>query len=383
MPWKEIYVMDQKIQMIGNWLSGEYCVSELAQIYGVSRKTIYKWTGRYVEDRENGLKELSSRPMHYARATPAETITEILKVKSQYPNWGARKIVSWLEKHKLEQKWPVDSTVHEILKKHGLVKARKKKRRTPPYTEPFLKVTQPNEVWSADYKGQFQLGCGKYCYPLTLTDSYSRYILGCWGLEGPTYEATRHYFERAFSSYGLPGAIRTDNGVPFASPGITGLSRLSVWFIRLGIVPERREKGHPEQNGRHERMHRTLKAEATRPPQYSMRQQQEVFDRFQSYYDNVRPHEALGQKVPSVVYRRSERSYPVKLSPIEYPERYKKRHIHSGGSIKWRNNELYLSGVLAGEYVGLTEIDNGIWRIYFSFVPVALLDESTFTIQSL
>lgn len=383
MPWKEIYVMDQKIQMISKWLSGEYGVTELSRIHRVSRKTIYKWIARYQKDRNNGLRELTRRPIKFARSTPAEVIEEILVLKNRHTSWGARKLRSWLNEHQPDKEWPVNSTVHEILKRHGLVQSRKKRRRTPPYKDPFLKTTQSNEVWSADYKGQFRLGCGKYCYPLTVTDSYSRYILGCWGLEHPGYEPTRYYFKKAFREYGLPNAIRTDNGVPFASTGIRGLSKLGVWFIKLGIVPERIEKGHPEQNGRHERMHRTLKEEATKPAQYSLREQQEVFDQFRCYYDTERPHEALGQKVPATMYRRSDREYPKELPGIEYPDHYKKRHVHTGGTIKWRNKEIYLSGTLAGEWIGMNEIDDGVWKIYFSFFPVALLDEYTLSIQSL
>jgi transposase InsO family protein len=383
MPWKEIYVMDQKIQMISNWLSGDYGITELSRLHNVSRKTVYKWIERYQEDEENGLRDLSSRPLTCARATPAEVVGEIIVLKNRYPDWGARKILGWLRRHRPGQQWPVASTMHDILQRHGLVKTRKKRHHTPPYSEPFMKAVQPNEVWSADYKGQFRLGCGNYCYPFTLTDNYSRYLLGCHGLAHPAYEPTRYRFEKAFREYGLPNAIRTDNGVPFASTGIRGLSKLSVWFIKLGIVPERIEKGHPEQNGRHERMHRTLKAEAIKPPQYSMAAQQREFDRFQGYFNNDRPHAALGQNPPTSVYKKSNRKYPEKLPAIEYPAHYKVRHVHRGGGLKWGNTETYFSGTLAGEYVGLTEVDNGIWHIYFSFFPVAMLDERTFTIKSL
>lgn len=382
MPWKEIYVMDQKIQMISNWLSGDYGITELSRLHHVSRKTVYKWIERYQEDEEKGLRDLSSRPLTCARATPAEVVGEIIVLKNRYPDWGARKILSWLRRHRPGQQWPVASTMHDILQRHGLVKTRKKRHHTPPYGDPFMKAVQPNEVWSADYKGQFRLGCGSYCYPFTLTDNYSRYLLGCHGLAHPAYEPTRYHFEKAFREYGLPNAIRTDNGVPFASTGIRGLSKLSVWFIKLGIVPERIEKGHPEQNGRHERMHRTLKAEAIKPPQHSMAAQQREFDRFQEYFNTDRPHAALGQNTPASVYKKSNRRYPEKLPLIEYPAHYKVRRIHQGGGLKWGNTETYFSGTLAGEYVGLTEAGNGIWNIYFSFFPVAILDERTFTFKS-
>jgi transposase InsO family protein len=375
--------MDQKIKMISSWMSGDYSVTELSRIHNVSRKTIYKWIERYQYDEENGLKDLSSRPLACARATPADMVSEIILLKNRYPDWGARKMLGWLERHQPVKKWPVASTMHDILRRHGLVKSRQKRHHTPPYSEPFLKAVQPNEVWSADYKGQFRLGCGIYCYPFTLTDNYSRYLLGCHGLAHPAYEPTSYYFEKAFREYGLPNAIRTDNGVPFASTGMRGLSKLSIWFIKLGIIPERIEKGHPEQNGRHERMHRTLKAEATKPSQYSMAAQQLVFDRFQGYFNNDRPHGALGQNTPASVYTASNRKYPDKLSAIEYPHHYQIRHVHRGGGLKWGNKEMYFSSALAGEYVGLTEVDNGIWNIYFSFYPVAILDERTFTIKSL
>ncbi len=381
MPWKETCVMDQKIQMIGSWLSGEYSITELSRIYQISRKTVYKWIERYQNNRENGLNERSSRPAALVRSTAAEMVSAILICKNRHARWGARKLVAWLKERYPEKAWPVTSTVHTILKRHGLVSVRRKRQHTAPYSEPFLKVTQPNEVWCADYKGQFRLGSGSLCYPLTLTDSYSRYLLGCWGLAHPSYQLTRQHFERAFQEYGLPDAIRTDNGTPFASVSTGGLSQLSVWFIKLGIVPERIARGHPEQNGRHERMHRTLKAEATKPPQPNMAAQQRVFDRFTAYFDNERPHEALGQKPPARVYRRSERQYPNKLAGIEYPGSYKIRHIHRGGTLKWQNKEIYLSGVLAGEYVGLIEVDNDIWKIYFSFYPLCLLDARSLTLK--
>ena len=373
--------MDQKIRMISNWLSRNYSIAELSKIHSVSRKTIYKWIERYQKNREQGLNDLSSRPTILARATPAQTVSDILISKSQHANWGARKLLAWLKDHNPDKVWPAASTVHIILKRHDKVDVRRKRHHTPPYSQPFSQITHPNEVWCADYKGQFRLGCGSLCYPLTLTDSYSSYILGCWGLEHPAYQPTRNYFERAFREYGLPNAIRTDNGTPFASVGAGGLSQLSVWFIKLGIVPERIKKGHPEQNGRHERMHRTLKAETIKPPQYSMSAQQRIFDRFRIDFVNERPHEACGQKPPVTVYRRSERKYSEKLTAIEYPGFYKIRHVHSGGALKWQNKEIYLSSVLTGEYIGLVEIDNDIWKIYFSFYPVCTLDVRTFTLQ--
>jgi transposase InsO family protein len=380
MPWKETHVMDQKVKMIGNWLSGEYSITELSRIHEVSRKTLYKWIERYEADRDGGLQERSRRPLRMPRATPAELVAEILASKSRHEHWGPRKLLAWLRSHQPEESWPASSTMSLILKRHGMVHVRRKRHHTPPYSQPFLKSNQPNEVWCADFKGQFRLGAGGLCYPLTLTDSYSRYLLGCWGLEHPAYSPTRSYFELAFREYGLPSAIRTDNGVPFASVGLGGLSSLAVWFIKLGICPERIDKGHPEQNGRHERMHRTLKSEAISPSRKNMKEQQRVFDRFRASYNDDRPHEALGQRTPASIYRSSAREYPAKLPGAEYPENFSVRQMKRGGGFKWRNHELYLSQALSGELIGLKEIDTGLREIYFSFYPVGILDERTMRI---
>jgi transposase InsO family protein len=380
MPWKETHVMDEKIRMISNWLSGEYNITELSRIHGVSRKTLYKWIERYEANRDSGLQERSRRPLVMPKATPPELVAEIIASKSCHEHWGSRKLLAWLRSHQPEKKWPAASTASEILKRHGLVHSRRKRHRTPPYSQPFLKSNQPNEVWCADFKGQFRLGAGGLCYPLTLTDSYSRYLLGCWGLEHTTYLTTRSYFELAFREYGLPGAIRTDNGVPFASVGLGGLSSLAVWFIKLGICPERIEKGHPEQNGRHERMHRTLKSEAISPPRKNMKEQQRVFDRFRASYNDDRPHEALGQRTPASIYRSSAREYPAKLPGAEYSENFSVRQVKRGGGFKWRNKELYISQALSGELIGLKEIDTGLRKIYFCFYPVGILDERTLRI---
>lgn len=375
MPWKETHVMDQKIKMISDWLSGEYSLSELSRIYEVSRKTLYKWINRYEADESLGLQDRPRKPLTMPRATPPDIIAYILASKTRHAHWGPRKVLAWLRNHYPDKTWPAVSTTSEILKRHGLVKSRRRHHHTPPYSEPFLNCNQPNEVWCADFKGQFRLGEGKLCYPLTLSDSYSRYLLGCWGLAHPTYLQTRSHLELAFRDYGLPSAIRTDNGVPFASVALGGLSSLAVWLIKLGIRPERIEKSHPEQNGRHERMHRTLKAEAISPPRKSFNEQQRAFNRFRAEYNYERPHEALGQKTPGSIYRKSSRAYPEKLSEIEYEVNFTVRQVKLNGDIKWKGKELYISGALAGEPVGLKQIDNEAWKIYFSFYPLGILDE--------
>ncbi len=380
MPWKETHVMDGKIQVVSNWLSGEYSITELSQIHEVSRKTLYKWIRRYEADRDSGLMERSRRPLVMPRATPEDVVAEILEARARHEHWGSRKLLAWLRSRQPERKWPAASTASEILKRHGMVRSRRVRHHTPPYSEPFLKSNQPNEVWYADFKGQFRLGNRELCYPLTLSDSYSRYLLGCWGLAHAAYLPTRSCLELVFREYGLPSAIRTDNGVPFASVGLGGLSSLGVWLVKLGIHPERIEKGHPEQNGRHERMHRTLKAEAISPPRKSMEEQQRAFDRFRVTYNQERPHEALGQRVPASVYRSSTRVYPDKPSDVSYPQSLAVRQVKDSGCFMWRNEELYLSGALAGERIGLKEIGVGLWHIYFSFYPMGVLDERTLTI---
>ena len=383
MPWKESCAMDQKIQMIGNWLSSEYSITELSEMYGVSRKTIYKWIGRYETAGEDGLKELPRAPWDHPNETPSELVANILAVKYRHMKWGPRKVVAWLRNQYPDKKWPSYSTANGILKKNGLVKSHKVRRRTPPYTEPFIGCNRPNAVWSADFKGQFRMGDGRLCYPLTITDNNSRYLLGCQGLNRPTYEQTKPRFEFVFRENGLPDAIRTDNGAPFASVALGGLSRLSVWFIRLGIRPERIEIARPEQNGRHERLHRTLKESAVSPPRSNQAEQQRAFDRFGYEYNYQRPHEALGQKTPASVYKPSVKPYPAKTPSVEYDSNVIVRQVHNKGDIKWKGNLIYVSEALAGEPVSLKQLDNHLWEIRFSFHHLGILDERTGKIMPL
>jgi putative transposase len=266
MPWKETCPMDQKMQMIADHISGDYTISELAREYEVSRKTIYKWVRRYQAAGPSGLEGHSRAPRSHPNATPIEVAREIVAAKLRHERWGPRKLVVWLEERCPGERWPAAGTAGEILKRAGLVRSRRRKRRTPSYIQPFSECRRPNAVWSADFKGQFRTGDGRLCYPLTIYDNYSRYILAVRVLKHPTFEEVKPWFEKAFEEYGLPQAIRTDNGAPFASVGLGGLSRLAVWFIKLGIRPERIERGHPEQNGRHERMHRSLKEATASPP---------------------------------------------------------------------------------------------------------------------
>jgi len=377
MPWKETCAMDQKIQMIGDYISQEYTITGLSQMYEVSRKTIYKWIERYQLEGYSGLTEKSKAPRSHHNATPVEVAMEIVATKLRYQKWGPKKIIAWLEGHHPGERWPAVSTAGDILKREGLVITRKRKHKTPPYTKPFNECTRPNAVWSADFKGQFRTGDGKLCYPLTISDNYSRYLLLCRGLNHPTYGEAKPWFEKVFQEYGLPEAIRTDNGAPFASVGLGGLSRLSVWFIKLGIRPERIEVGHPEQNGRHERMHRSLKEATVSPAKRDIEEQQRAFDGFAQEYNDERPHEAVDMKTPASLYRRSLRPYPARIPEVAYHGDFVARHIRYNGEIRWNGELIYVSEALAGEPVALRQKGEYLWEIRFSSYPLGILNALT------
>lgn len=374
MPWKVKEPMDERISLITDWKSGNYSITELSAIYGVSRKAVYKWTNRYEEYGIDGLKELSRSPLSYPNQTEAEVIKGLIKEKMDHGKWGPKKLLRHLQGSRPDVQWPSVCTVEKWLRRHGLVKERKRRKRVPPYSEPFLQCDAPNKVWSADFKGQFKMGDGKWCYPLTLSDNMSRYLLVCRGVGSPCHEDTQKWFGWAFRNYGLPAAIRTDNGTPFAGRGITGLSRLSVWWIRLGIRPERIECGKPQQNGRHERMHRTLKEETATPSMADINRQQMRFEEFRREYNNERPHEALGMKTPSSVYEASSMRYPEKVLEPQYDEGVDVRRVRDGGEIRFRSNYYFLSELLAGEQVGLTELYDGRYEVRFNFHPICIID---------
>jgi len=255
-----------------------------------------------------------------------------------------------------------------------LVREKVRRHKTPPYSDPFIECDKPNAVWSADFKGQFRTADGRYCYPLTITDNYSRYLLLCRGFYKPTYKETRKWFEIVFTEYGLPDAIRTDNGAPFASLGLSGLSRLSAWFIRLGIVPERIDPGHPEQNGRHERMHRELKENTANPPSRNLKEQQKAFDEFIYEYDFERPHEALGQQTPVTFYQKSKRIYVRRLPEVFYDHKSVIRKVNRNGEITWKQRRIYIGKSLIGEHIALKKRDDIHWEIWFTHYPLGILD---------
>lgn len=374
MPWKEVKPMDQKIQLIADWQTKLFTITDLSQKYGIQRKTVYKWLGRYEIYGIDGLKEQSRAPNSHPDQTPADIVERIVQQKLKNRKRGPKKIKAILERWYPHINWPAASTVGEWLKKYGLVDIRKKRKRVQPYNEPFVDCASPNAAWSADYKGQFYMHDKRMCYPLTISDNYSRYLLGCKGLSGPRYQETRAVFESVFREYGIPDAIRSDNGFPFAGTCIGGLSRLSIWWIQLDIIPERIDKGCPQQNGRHERMHKTLKDEALDPIASNMKEQQKEFDKFRIEYNHYRPHEACGQKPPAVYYKNSVRPYVEKPPLPVYDYGYTVRQVRSSGDIKVHGKNFFLTELLSGQYIGLKEVADGQWKIYYSFFPLGIID---------
>jgi transposase InsO family protein len=373
MPWKTVKPMDQKIQIISDWLSEQYCKIDLSKKYCISRPTVDKWINRYLKIGLDGLKDLKREPKNKHQKTPEQIIQRIIEFKTNNYKRGPKKIYSQLTKEQPKIKWPSPSTIGYWLKKHGLTIPRKRFKRVAPYNEPFIHCKEPNDVWSADYKGQFLTKDKYQCYPLTISDNYSRYLIKCQGLRGPRHNETREVFKRAFREKGLPKAIRTDNGTPFSTPSISGLSRLSIWWIELGIIPERIEKGCPQQNGRHERMHRTLKYETLDRKAKNIKEQQKQFDLFQEDYNYHRPHEALGQRTPSDYYQGSQRPYVETPKKPDYGAEFNIRKVRNKGEILFEGRRLFLTNLLSHKYVGLKQISDECWDIYYYACPIAVL----------
>ncbi len=383
MSWNDTCPVNERLKFIVEIQRGERNMRQLCEDFSISRKTGYKWWGRYQGAGMDGLKEHSRAPFSHPNAVQAAVVALLLEARQQHPSWGPEKLVHWLAPRHPQAFWPALSTVGAILTRHGLVKARRRVRRSPPYAEPRVEVGAPNALWSADFKGQFRTGDGRYCYPLTVLDSFSRYLVLCRGLLTTATEGVRPWLVRAFRAYGLPLAIRTDNGPPFASVALGGLSALSLWWVKLGILPERICPGHPEQNGRHERMHLTLKQHSTRPVRASLRAQQQALGRFLAEYNHERPHQALGQRTPEEIYRPSVRPYPERLPKVEYPAGLHVRRVRHNGQIKWQGRLIYASEVLAGEPVGLKHVDEGAWHVYFGPLLIGTLDRKAERVHSL
>ena len=382
MPWKESDVMDQRVDFVRDALSERFTMVELCARYHVSRRIGYKWLGRFANDGKRGLVDRSRRP-HTCPTAVRSVLTELLcEFRRLHPAWGARKLLKVLRgRHPEIEDWPAASTAAELLARHGLVRRRRRRR---PHAHPgvvAITTSAPNDLWTADFKGQFRTGNGVYCYPLTIADQHTRFLLSCHGLLSTETAAARPVFERAFREYGVPRAIRTDNGVPFATCAIHGLSHLNVWWMRLGIAHQRIHPGCPQENGAHERMHRTLKRCAVQPVQRTCGAQQKQFDAFRHEYNTERPHEALHLETPANRYVASPRVYPTRLPTIEYPGHFLVKRVTDAGTFRFQHRLLYIANALVDQFIGLEETDDGVWSIYFNNVLLATLDERDFLIR--
>jgi len=384
MPWKETSVMEERLRFVARLLEGEG-MSEVCRSFGISRKTGYKIFNRYKEDGLEALTDRCRRPVRYANQLPEPVEAMIVRLKKEKPHWGARKIRELLVKRLAgDVRIPAKSTVHAVLDRYGLVsQARKRNRANKAEGTQLSEALEPNDLWCADFKGEFKLGNGRYCYPLTVTDQASRYLLCCEAFESTREQGVFDAFRRIFAERGLPAAIRSDNGLPFASPnGLYNLSKLSVWWLRLGIGLERIKPGHPQQNGRHERMHLTLKKEATRPAGKNMLQQQARFEEFISEFNQERPHEALKMKTPSDIYTASERPY-TGLPEIQYPFHDKEALVTNCGRLCIYRKKINISTVLAGQKLGIKEVDDGIWLVSFLHYDLGYIDLEQRTLQTI
>jgi putative transposase len=383
MSWKVSSVVEEKLRFILEFESGEYTMRELCERYDISRETGYVTLRRYRATGIAGLLARSHAAQRHPNQTPEAIEQMVIDLRQAHMAWGPRKLKRILERNEPGRAWPAASTIGTLLKREGLVVGRKKRLRTAPYTQPLAHADGPNRVWCADFKGWWRTADGQRNDPLTLSDAHSRYLLRCQLVEKANTARVQAICEAAFREYGLPQAIRTDNGAPFASHAIAGLSRLAVWWIKLGIVPERIQAGHPEQNGRHERMHRTLQQEAAQPPAANRRQQQVQLDRFRREYNELRPHEAVGMRTPAEVYQPSPREYPARLPEVEYPASMLVRSVRHQGIFRWKQQDVFLSEVLWGEQVGLLPEDDRWFKIYFAQLPLARFDSYKLEVKTL
>lgn len=383
MPWKETCLMDEKIKFIAMVKSGLYSFASTCRQFDISRQAGYELLARYEAEGERALAPRSRAPHSHPNAIDETLARKLLQIKATHVRFGPRKVRDFLVMTGHRGALPAASTIGELYKRHGLVRPRGKRRaRSVPMSEPLRHATAPNVVWSADFKGHFRLRNDRWCYPLTLSDNASRYLLVCQGLAHPTEAAVWPHFEHAFCEYGLPAALRTDNGAPFASVALGGLTRLSVWLLKLGIALERIAPGRPDQNGRHERMHRTLK-DHIEPAQRSLAAQQRALERFQQHYNDERPHEALGGVTPARKYRISTRSYPKRLQQPEYDCGIEVRRVRSNGYMKWHGKMVFVSEALIGELVGLRQLDEARWQLLFCKMPLGVLNDRMNTIERL
>ena len=382
MPWKVCKPMDERLKFVARLLDGEK-MAGLCREFGISRKTGYKILGRYHDSGLEALTDRSRRPYRQANQLPFQIETLIVRLKQDKPSWGAPKIRERLRRLYPDVHTPAISTVHAVLDRHGLVKRRSRHRRERREGTPLSQALEPNQLWCADYKGEFMLADKRYCYPLTITDFASRYLFACEALSTTKEAYAFTVFERIFKEFGLPGAVRTDNGVPFASPNaLFNLSRLSVWWLRLGIAIERIKPGCPQQNGRHERMHLTLKLETTKPAGQNFLQQQAKFDDFIDSFNNERPHQAIGMRCPAELYRPSSRPY-LGLPELDYPFHDKAVTVTTCGRICFKMQKINLSTVFAGQTLGIRQVDDRICLVSFMHYDLGYFDDETCRLETL
>ena len=380
MPWIQTEPEMERRKFVQAALRREVPMSDLCARFGISRKTGYKMLKRHAEAGLPGLREASRAPKTHPNQTPPEQEAAILKVRKAFPTWGSKKILWKLGRERPSDDWPARSTVDEILRRAGVVTPRGKRPRRQPTSPPRVEALAPNDVWSMDYKGCFRVGDGTRCDPLTINDVHSRASLVCQAMVQPKSNDVRRRLEEAFGAFGLPKYMLSDGGPPFGSNGLGRLSRLGVWLVRLGVTPVLIEPGRPDQNGRHERFHETLKAETAMPPRSSIRAQQQAFDRFQETYNHERPHEALGMNPPGEVYELSTRSLPSSLPEHQYADGLEQRSVRTDGSIKWDGGMVFVGEAFAGETVGLQAYDEGLWHVQLGSLRLGILHERSRTI---
>jgi putative transposase len=373
MPWRETCAMDERGLLVLDFCKGEMSIAELCRQYGVSRKTGYKWIARYEAEGLAGLEDRSHAPNDCPHRISESVRHQVLAVRRAHPTWGPRKVRAWLEDRAPRRYWPAASTIGTWFDAAGVTVSRRRRCRVPA-SAPFNACSAANDVWTVDFKGWFRTADGERCDPLTLSDAHSRYLLRCQAVERPNDASVWPIFDAAFREFGLPKAVRSDNGPPFASRAAGGLSRLAVRLIKAGIVPERIEPGKPQQNGRHERFHLTLQHDTATPPAANRRAQQRRFDAFRKIYNEERPHEALGQTPPARSYAISPRRYSGRLREPEYPEAVHVRRVRAKGEIKWRGDLIFISEVLAGEIIGCEESDDGICTLRYGPIVLGYID---------
>jgi transposase InsO family protein len=368
--------MEQREKFIADRRRGLFSMTELCERYNVSRKTGYKWLQRFAEDGRRALRDRSHAPHCCPHRIDSRMAELLCDTRRAHPTWGPRKILDYLAKrHRGVRIWPATSTVGDLLAREGLVRRRRRRRKPVHPGSVPIHTTAPNDLWTIDFKGHFRTRDAIYCYPLTVADQHTRFLIACHGLFSTKGVGARRVLELAFREYGLPAAIRSDNGAPFASIGIHGLTHLNVWWMRLGIQHQRMNPGSPQENPAHERMHRTLKAEAVRPPRANLRAQQRAFNAFRAEYNTVRPHESLGGDCPAEHYRSSRRPFPSKLPPLEYPGHYIVKRVTNAGTFRFKHKLLFIANALRQQHIGLEEVNDGIWSIFLGTVLLARIDE--------